>query len=170
MFAWGSHPDRTFRSTVNFANHLASDPVRHAHVDERPLMVAPTDTLRDVLSAMRRDRKSTALVCQKNRLVGIFDDRDALAALVRRDYLESPIADLMVTEVVSVRASDSVAKAIDLMSEHSFRRLPMVDDQGRAVGLVKVSGILHYLVEHFRTLVYNLPPEPHHRSQSREGA
>ena len=37
-------------------------------------------------------------------------------------------------------------------------------------GVLKVSGILHYLVEHFPKVVYTLPPEPHHKTAAREGA
>jgi hypothetical protein len=63
-----------------------------------------------------------------------------------------------------------VGKAIGLMSAGGFRRLPIVDDQGKPVGLLKVSGILHYLVEHFPKVVYTLPPAPHHKMGEREGA
>ena len=66
--------------------------------------------------------------------------------------------------------NDNVGTAIRKMSLGGHRRLPIVDDQGRAVGLVKVSGILHYLVEHFPQTIYNLPPKPHPTTQEREGA
>jgi hypothetical protein len=56
------------------------------------------------------------------------------------------------------------------MSFGGYRRLPIVDDKGRPTGLLKVPGILHYLVEHFPNVVYNLPPTPHHSTQEREGA
>ncbi len=158
------------RNAVNFSHHLSRDPVRLAHPDDKPLMVAPTATIREVLGLMKDRRKSTALVVKDGKLVGIFDERDALGVMARRDYLEAPIADLMATDVVSVGPQDSVAVAIGAMSKHNFRRLPLVDDRGRALGLVKASGVLHFLVEHFPTLVYNLPPDPHHRPQSAEGA
>jgi hypothetical protein len=29
---------------------------------------------------------------------------------------------------------------------------------------------MHYLAEHFPSVIYNLPPEPHHSTQEREGA
>jgi hypothetical protein len=38
------------------------------------------------------------------------------------------------------------------------------------VGLLKVRGIVHYLVEHFPKTIYNLPPEPSMVTQQREGA
>lgn len=144
--------------------------MRLAHPDDKPLVVAPTATLREVLAGMKERKKSTALVVKEGKLVGIFDERDALGTMTRRDHLDTPIADVMVTDVVTVAPSDSVAVAIDAMSEHSFRRLPLVGEGGRILGLIKISGVLHYLVEHFQTLVYNLPPDPHHRQSEAEGA
>ena len=45
------------------------------------------------------------------------------------------------------------------MSGGGFRRLPIVDEAGSVHGVLKVSGLLHYLVEHFPKIVHTLPPE-----------
>ena len=71
---------------------------------------------------------------------------------------------------VTLRGNDTVGKAIGLMSTGGFRRLPIVDGEGKIQGVLKVSGILHYLVEHFPKVVYTLPPAPHHKTVTREGA
>jgi hypothetical protein len=76
----------------------------------------------------------------------------------------------MVAGPVALSISDTVGCAIQKMSSGGYRRLPIVDDEGRPVGLLKVSGILHYLVEHVSKVVYTLPPEPHYSTQQREGA
>jgi predicted transcriptional regulator len=80
------------------------------------------------------------------------------------------VADVMIRNPVTLRKSDTVGRAIGLMSAGGFRRLPIVDEQGQIQGVLKVSGILHYLVEHFPKVVYTLPPEPHHKTVTREGA
>jgi hypothetical protein len=36
--------------------------------------------------------------------------------------------------------------------------------------MLKVAGILNYLVEHFPKVVYTLPPDPHYKPNDREGA
>jgi CBS domain-containing protein len=76
----------------------------------------------------------------------------------------------MVRNPVTVRKTDTVAKAISLMSVGGFRRLPIVDDQGQIEGVLKVAGLLHYLVEHFPKVVHTLPPAPHYKVGAREGA
>ena len=79
-------------------------------------------------------------------------------------------------EVDSVESEESapephaLATAIAKMARGGFRQLPIVDDRKCKCKVMKVSGVLHYLVEQFPELVYNLPPEPHQRTQQREGA
>ena len=68
------------------------------------------------------------------------------------------------------REKGQVGKAITVMAKGGYRRLPIVDEKGRATGMITVEGILHYLAEHFPTTIYNLPPEPHYATQQREGA
>ena len=75
----------------------------------------------------------------------------------------------MVENPRTVRQGDSVALAIRQMAENSYRRLPVVDDDGRPVGLVDVEGIVHFLVQHFPKAVYNLPPSPTRLRESERG-
>ncbi len=63
-----------------------------------------------------------------------------------------------------------MAAAIRTMSVGGYRRLPVVDDQNRPVGMVNVADIVHYLCEHFPQAVYNLPPESQPAMHGREGA
>ena len=56
------------------------------------------------------------------------------------------------------------------MSAGGYRRLPIVTEQGELQGLLKVSNIMRYLVEHFPKTVYNQPPKAQAPQQDREGA
>src|SRR5690606_23731224 len=100
----------------------------------------------------------------------IFTERDALRALADETPLDAPVSTAMTRAPVALRPKDTLAQAIHLMSAGGFRRLPIVDSQDKLIGLLKVSGVLRYLVEHFPQVVYTLPPAPHHRSTHRHGA
>ncbi len=71
---------------------------------------------------------------------------------------------------VTISRDAPLAEAVKLMSEGGYRRLPIVDDDGTLTGIIKVSGILHYLVDHFPETVLNLPPQPKVIMPEREGA
>jgi CBS domain-containing protein len=119
---------------------------------------------------MRAERTGAIMLCEGQKLVGIFTERDVLRLLADGASLDVPVREVMVRDPVTVRMSDTVGRAIALMSAGGFRRLPVVDGEGAVQGLLKVSGLLHYLVEHFPKVIYTLPPGPHYKVASREGA
>lgn len=154
---------------MDFQLHLETETVDHCY-PAKPLCAAPDDSIRAVLRLLRSARTGAAMICVDGKLLGIFTERDALKLLAAGANLDVPVSSVMAQNPATLRSTDTVAKAISLMSAGGFRRLPIVDDQGKPVGLVKVSGILHYLVEHFPKVVYTLPPAPHHKMGEREGA
>ena len=76
----------------------------------------------------------------------------------------------MVPDPVTVKQTDTVGQAISAMAKGGYRRLPVVDNAGHPIGVLGVSRVLEYMVEHFPRLVYTLPPQPHQTSPEREGA
>jgi len=135
-----------------------------------PLVVDPSMPICDVMALLKSQHTGSLLVCEANRLVGIFTERDAIRLMASGADLKQSVSVAMTKDPVTVRAGSSLGAAIRTMSEGGYRRLPIVDENHSPLGLVKVSGIVHYLVEHFPQAVYNLPPEPNVVMQQREGA
>jgi CBS domain-containing protein len=158
----------SIEETVDFQLHLNTESVKFAHPTE-PLIVAPGDSIRDVLTTMKEHREACVLVMEGEQLVGIFTERDALRIMAHGHDLDRSIAEVMATQIETISLEQPVGEAISKMSAGGYRRLPIVD-QGKPVGVLSVPGILRYLVEHFPTVIYTLPPDPHHAMQEREGA
>jgi CBS domain-containing protein len=154
---------------VDFQLNLQSEIVEQSFLFE-PLCLAPEASVREALGRMSEGNRAAVLVCRDGRLVGIFTERDALKMMARGASFDVPLSDVMTRNPVVLSRRDSVGSAIAKMSQGGYRRLPIVDEAGKPLGLLKIEGILHYLVEHFPSVVYNLPPEPHHSTQDREGA
>ncbi len=149
--------------------NLQSDKVEKALADNA-VVVAPSFTLRDVLSLMKDRSVGSVLICNEGKLLGIFTERDALKAMVENTDLSTPVLDLMTTDVLTISKGAPLVNAIRLMTRGKCRRLPIVSTEGQLVGIVKVSGILDYFVEHFPEKVFNLPPQPNVVMPEREGA
>jgi CBS domain-containing protein len=154
---------------LDFRLNLETETIREVYSAD-PLCVEPSAGLRDVFELLRARNRGSVLVCEDGKLVGIFTERDALRLMAAGDTLDRMIGEVMVRNPVQVRVGESVASAIHKMSVGGYRRLPVVDEADRPIGVLNVSGILNYFVEHFPTVIYNLPPEPHHAMQEREGA
>lgn len=154
---------------MDIERNLTTDTVAQAW-PAKPLCVTTGTTVRAVMAILQEQKRGSILVCRDERLVGIFTERDVLRLLARRGNLDAPIDDVMVTNPTTIGADATVADAIQLMSAGGYRSLPIVDSQHRPVGVVKVKGIVHYLVEHFPKSIYNLPPVAHPIMQHREGS
>jgi signal-transduction protein with cAMP-binding, CBS, and nucleotidyltransferase domain len=154
---------------VNYPLNLSTDRVDQCHPDE-PLCLAPSDSVGEAMRKMKAHNRGAVLVCHNQFIVGIFTERDSLKMMAAGASFEAPLEQFMTPDPVVLRARDTVGKAISMMAHGGYRRLPIVDESGRPTGIINVQGIMHYLVEHFPAVIYNLPPEPHHSTQQREGA
>ena len=52
-------------------------------------------------------------------------------------------SDIMVRDVVTARPDTKVADALKLMGDHDVSALPVVDDQGRLIGIISESDLIH---------------------------
>lgn len=137
----------------------------------KALQVRSNQCVGDAVALMRKEGVGCVLVCDAGRLVGIFTERDLMRrVLAEGKPMASPIVEVMTPDPVSVQPKQAIGLAIRLMEKGGYRHLPVVDDRGRAVGILSVKRIVHYLVEHFPGTVYNLPPEPGTVTREREGA
>ena len=154
---------------MSFQLNLETETVDHAFPADA-LCVSADDTIRRVFELLKQHNRGNVIICEDEKLIGIFTERDALRLMASDLDLDTPIGEVMIRDPVSLSPTSTVAEAIALMSTRGYRRLPIVDESNRPQGVLKVSGILHYLVEHFPNVVYTLPPKPHHSTQEREGA
>ncbi len=154
---------------MDFQLNLQTETVDHAGIADS-INLEPTTTVREAFHRLRGAKTGAVLIWSKGQLAGIFTERDALRLMAAKSDLDVPLENHMARNPVTLSTADTVGAAITKMARGGYRRLPIVDQDGNANGMLKVSGILHYLVSHFPTVVYNLPPSPNHTTQQREGA
>jgi CBS domain-containing protein len=154
---------------MDFQLNLSTDTVDLTHPG-KPLCVESKATIGEVFELLKAERTGVVMVCREGVIVGIFTERDALKLMASGCDFHAPIATVMTTRPMTVHARETVGSAINRMASGGYRRLPLVSDTGKPIGVVKVSGILRYLVEHFPRAIYNLPPEPNQPVKDRDGA
>jgi len=118
-------------------------------------VVEPHDTVQMAARRMH-DRKVGALVVvnKKHEPLGIVTDRDltvrALAEGV--DSVQTPVAEIMTRPARSVPEAIPIEEAVRIMRQGAFRRLPVVDESGKLVGMITLDDILSLLTEELRDL------------------
>lgn len=80
---------------------------------------------------------------QSMKPVGVITDRDITCRTVGfgKNPLELRAADAMTKSVVTAKIGDSIDSCIELLERHQIRRLPIVDDGGRIVGILAQADI-----------------------------
>ena len=84
------------------------------------------------------------VVDDKDRVVGILTDRDVCLALATKNRLASEITalEVMSPHVFACGPDDDVSKALGTMRQRLVRRLPVVDDAGKLVGILSIDDVI----------------------------
>jgi CBS domain-containing protein len=87
---------------------------------------------------MRDEDVGLAPVVEGDRLVGTLTDRDIAIRVVAegKDPASTPVREVASTEVVTVDPEQDLDEATRLMAQHQVRRIPVVEEDGRLVGVV----------------------------------
>ena len=139
----------------------------------QPVTLPPGTTLADCLRAIQRSGTGDSVfVCEPNgRLTGVLTERDIFGRIVGGNIdLSQPVESLMTAEPRTLDLEQTIRDAIDLMQTGRYRNVPLVDDDGQLVGVVRQADIIKYLAESFPEELLNLPPRPHQRMKEPEGA
>ncbi len=91
------------------------------------------------------------IVDEEGRLAGIFSERDVLVKVAEQyEQLKThPVSEVMTPNPVVIYATDSPAKAINLMAIGGFRHLPVLGVDDRVVGILGPQRMARYIHEHF---------------------
>lgn len=105
--------------------------------------VQPQDSLRRAAQCMQELDVGALPVCDGERLLGMVTDRD-IAVRAIADGLnpdEACVSDIMTPDVAFCTADQDAEEAKRLMGARQVRRLPVIDDNRRLVGIVSLGDL-----------------------------
>jgi CBS domain-containing protein len=100
------------------------------------------------------------IVDRHGELLGIFTERDLLrrVAVPGRDPKTTPLSEVMTREPETLGPDTLIAYAINRLHNASYRTIPLVDAQGRPIGIMTVNDIVQWLAELFPEAILNARP------------
>jgi len=106
-----------------------------------PVCCMPSDTVVSAAKLMKsKDIGSIPVIEneQTKKLIGIVTDRDLTLKIVAEglDANSTKVDAVMTRRVVTCLAEDDLQKALDAMAEHQLRRIPVVDNDNRILGII----------------------------------
>ena len=118
--------------------------------DEGPATVSVLASVEDAIRTMMdKDVGACAVIDEHGIVAGMFTERDILAkfALSGREAKETPVRELMSPMVEMATGETTAAEAFEVMLERHYRHLPVVDDQGRVLGILSIRNILEARID-----------------------
>lgn len=109
------------------------------------VVIDPSMTVNQVKDLMRDKRISGAPVVGDDKIVGIVTISDVIR-LMEEGKLNSHITEVMTTEVRTVLNDAMVSEVINNVGRQGFSRLPVVDHDGRLVGIVTTGTLIRSLL------------------------
>nr|WP_319377349.1 CBS domain-containing protein [uncultured Methanoregula sp.] len=109
-----------------------------------PTTISSGATVEKAAAAMCHDDVGSCIVLQHNLPVGIVTEQDINCKVVAKDLKPSTVHvnEIMSTPLITVSAEKTVGDAASMMVTHKVRRLPVVDDKKKVIGIVTVRDLL----------------------------
>jgi len=112
-----------------------------------PVAVTPTTSVLEAARLMRELGVSALPVVDDERLIGIVTERDLVWKVIAEVRPVSiPVSDVMTRSLVVIRETETLSQALYLMSKFNIRHLPVVDEQGRLIGILSLRDIEYALI------------------------
>jgi CBS domain-containing protein len=121
--------------------------------------VSPDHTVLEALKTMSEKNIGAVVVLEEdNTLCGIFSERDYARKVVLdgRSSSDTPVRDVMTSEVYYVHPQDSVDRCMTLMSEKRFRHLPVLDDNEQILGIISIGDVVKSIIAEQKLLINHL--------------
>jgi CBS domain-containing protein len=108
---------------------------------KKPVCCLPNDLVTKAAELMKSEHIGSIPVIeneQTKKLVGIVTDRDLALRIVAEglDAKSTKVETVMTRKMVTCHADDDLQKAMDAMSENQLRRIPIVDEDNKIIGII----------------------------------
>lgn len=107
--------------------------------------VAPDTAVSQVAKRMRELDVGSIPVGENDKLIGMVTDRDITCRAVAngKDMSKLTARDVMTKGIVYCRDGEDLDDALRIMESKKIRRLPVIDDKKRMVGMLSLGDVSH---------------------------
>ena len=119
--------------------------VKHVMIED--VVTAKTNiTAKDAVRTLwERHIGSIVITDDNKKCIGIFTERDAIRTVASDVSLDTPIEQVMTKNVATIVKEASLEEARRLVISHGIRHLPVVDGEGKLVGMFSVRRLIDEL-------------------------
>jgi len=110
--------------------------------------VGPETPVLEAIQVMADKHIGALPVMRDDELVGIVSERDYArkVILLGRSSAETPVWQIMTSDVVTVSPEDMVHRCMEIMTERRIRHLPVVE-KGKLIGIISIGDLVKAVIE-----------------------
>ena len=111
-----------------------------------PRTVTADSTVAEAARLMRDEDTGIAPITEGERLVGVITDRDIAIAVVAegKDPQSTKVTEIAASDLVTIDPQQDLDEALRLMAQHQVRRLPVVEEDGKLVGILAQADVARH--------------------------
>lgn len=121
------------------------------------ITIEPNRPVIDALIIMAEYQIGALLVMKKDKLVGIISERDYARDIILQGKSSkvSLIEEIMTKDVITLDASDSYSRGLEIMTEKRIRHLPVLENK-KVIGMVSLGDLAKETITHQKFLIEQL--------------
>ena len=111
------------------------------------LSIGPDASVLNAIKLMAEKGVGALVIMQGDALAGIVTERDYARKVILKDRSshETPVRDIMTTNVLTAGNDDNVEHCMNLMTDKRVRHLPVVED-GKVVGIISIGDLVKAVI------------------------
>jgi len=112
-------------------------------MNKHVITASPDTTLLEATQIMADNHIGCIVITKKGKPVGMLTERDVLVAIASEANVKKTKVEAIMTHyLITVGPKRLLSKATELMADNKIKKLPVVDDKGKLVGIITASDIM----------------------------
>ena len=109
----------------------------------KAISVLPDTSVKDALKVMAQNNIGSVVIMENESFLGIMTERDYSRKIILKgkNSTDTKVQDIMATEFPDLKATDTVAHCMELMTEQNIRYLPVFKNN-KLEGIISISDVI----------------------------
>jgi CBS domain-containing protein len=131
--------------------------ILQSKADKTVYTIGPAASVFDSVKLMAEKNIGALPVVEGGKIVGVITERDYARKIVlmARSSKETPVREIMTSQVMYVRTHQTSEECMALMTENRVRHLPVMD-QGKLIGLVSIGDLVKDVIAEQKFIIEQL--------------
>ena len=110
--------------------------------------IDPQVSVFDALRVMAAKEVGALVVLEGEKLVGIISERDYARKIILQGKAskDTKVAEIMTHKVITIHPSQTIYEAMELMTNHRIRHLPVVDQEEKVIGVISLGDVVREVI------------------------